>query len=152
MPLAAQSGLLCVMLGHMAGRTATSVALCVALLGGCSDAPSLERAAYEPVPRSESGGMVTPEALFVGVLGGDPETGCLWLNTGTERTQLTVWHDTARTDFSVSPFEVTVEDRVIAREGDEVEMTGGVWPSGYEQPVPGCPASRGVLAYFNGSL
>lgn len=104
--------------------------------------PSRSRAAFIPFPAPEPGEQIGYEmARAQGVLGGDPATGCLWL-TGRAgaRGQLLVMHDTAVADFSVSPFVIRDGERLIATEGDPLELTGGTAPDGYQGAVPGCPA------------
>jgi hypothetical protein len=77
-------------------------------------------------------------ALLVGTLGGDVETGCLWLSAtsgGGERTALLLHHDRAVLDVSAQPPVVRDGDLVLAAFGDEVQLGGG---SGVTPAAPGC--------------
>lgn len=76
-----------------------------------------------------------PMALLAGTLGGDAETGCLWVSGPHgegERTPLRLHHDSAVLDVSAQPPVIRDGDRVLAAFGDAVEMGGGfgVSPAG----------------------
>lgn len=64
-------------------------------------------------------------ALTTGVLGGDPVTGCLWLEDDGGRLPLVLAHDEAGVDFTAVPPLVRTRDGVVARFGDAVSAGGG---------------------------
>lgn len=69
----------------------------------------------------------TPMALLTGVLGGDAETGCLWVeHPRNGRVLLLLQHDSARLDTASRPPSVRDGDEIFAAFGDAVEATGAV--------------------------
>lgn len=72
-----------------------------------------------------------------GRLGGDPVSGCLWLETGEGMRQpLLLRSDTARVDFSATPFTIVDGDDTLITEGEEAAVGGGLW---LHAGVTGCP-------------
>lgn len=68
-------------------------------------------------------------AAASGVLGGDADTGCLWVTQASNvRTPIVFAHATAGTDYSSLPPTVRTSDAVIARFGDTVQLGGGFKP------------------------
>lgn len=125
-----------------------------AVLSGCggggeslavSAQPSSERetAAVRPA------GEFRMQALGMGTLRADPETGCLWLETeaGKPTKQLLLQGESYRVDFSVSPAAILDGETVVARVGERVEVGGGFTQR--VQGVTGCPVTAGTyLGYF----
>lgn len=107
---------------------------------GSSD-PS--RAAFVYVSAEEDAGP-SFLGLAVGELGGDPETGCLWIG-GAPRTRLLIVTSDQAThvDFTVKPFVVRSGETVVAAEGQKITLTGGLGgPAGvltHDCPVDGEP-------------
>ena len=131
---------------------ATRLLLATLLLTGCGDQGTssgfgqeggVERAAIRPGDDSHD------QAPAAGVLRADPKTGCLWLelDDGSAGTQLLLYGDDYRVDFSASPPEVLDGDDVLGRVGEKVEVGGGFGTNG---GVPGCPVTTPVFhGYFD---
>lgn len=81
------------------------------------------------------GGM---DALAQGVLGGDPNTGCLWIEDESGFS-VQVLLAQSNVHIAVDGEDVVVlrgESEVLARSGERVELGGGLAP---DQGVPHCP-------------
>lgn len=103
---------------------------------------AVERAAVRPAEEARE------EALAGGVLRADPESGCLWLEQpdGSVGSQLLLYGEEYRVDFSTSPASVRDGDDVVARIGEQVEVGGG---SRADDGVAGCPVpAPSFLGYF----
>jgi hypothetical protein len=98
----------------------TIVAALLSVLAACGPAPADEAtAASTPVD-----GPSASARTLTGLLGGDPdlEGGCVWLDTDDGRVEV-LWPDGY--GASADPVQLRDEDAVVAREGDEVTITGG---------------------------
>lgn len=92
--------------------------------------PDVSRVAF--LPEQEA----YPQALLVGTLGGDVDTGCLWVDgPGEGRLPFLLHEDTAVLDVSAEPPVIRDGDRLLAAFGDAIEMGGGHLGSA---PAPGC--------------
>lgn len=74
--------------------------------------------------------VVDPEglnrlALATGTLGGDPSTGCLWLEQEGKRMPIVLEHPRAGVDVDVSPPAVETLEGVLVRFGEELSLGGG---------------------------
>jgi hypothetical protein len=118
------------------------VVLAYDVTGPSGTAPDVSRAAFLPGPGPGQ------DALGTGVLSGDPATGCLWLQqlTGAPGTPLLLYSDTARADFSTTPFRLLDGERVLAVGGTPIEVGGGGLGPGGPAGVPGCPVSGAPFA------
>lgn len=97
----------------------TIVAALLTVLAACGSAPADEATdASTPVD-----GPSASERTLTGLLGGDPdlEGGCVWLDTDDGRVEV-LWPDGYRA--SADPVQLRADDAVVAREGDEVAITG----------------------------
>ncbi len=110
-----------------------------------SPAPTASAAALAPdefpIPTGDGGG----DALLTGMLGGDAvrDGGCLWLQQGTTRSSV-MWPYGFRA-FG-RPIRLEGPDgRVIAREGDRLELGGGAPPLDYVIPVDQDPCGLGSV-------
>ena len=99
----------------------------VLLVAGCASGggdtlgsaePDVSRVSFVPAPEAAM------QALLTGTLGGDPSTGCLWVE-GPHRVPLVIQHDTAVLDISAQPPVVRDGEEVLAALGDAVEVGGG---------------------------
>ena len=106
-----------------------------------ADAAGPERAAVRPATDSYD------QAMALGVLRADPQSGCLWLEQagGSVGVELLLYGEQYRVDFSTDPPSVLDGERVVARVGESVEVGGGMGPGG----VTGCPVQApSFLGYF----
>lgn len=99
----------------------TIVTALLAVLAACGPAPA-DEAAGAPTP-ADTPTASTSARTLTGALGGDPdlEGGCVWLDTDEGRVEV-LWPDGYHA--SADPVELRADDAVVAREGDEVTITG----------------------------
>lgn len=123
---------------------ALAVGTALAVVAGA--AAVLTVLASDSSPISDRTSFTEPGAIQMmaesrGVLGGDPQTGCLWtLAPDGTRRSLVLAYASGGTDFSTSPPSVRSPGGIIARFGDTVSMGGGYQQS---SAVPKC-ASLGT--------
>lgn len=72
-----------------------------------------------------------------GVLGGDPTTGCLWLEDAGSRRQVLLVGD-FEVDWAADPPAIERDGQPFAELGEDVHVAGGGEDG---QGVPGCPVS-----------
>lgn len=93
------------------------------------DPPDVRRVSFTQEPETH---ML---ALLTGTLGGDANTGCLWIaQPDGGRTPVVLAHDTAVLDVTAQPAVIRDGDTILAAFGDDVELGGGVG----QQSAAGC--------------
>lgn len=109
------------------------------------------RAAFDPLTFEVPAGTerAYKSALAGGALGGDEQSGCLWLEHGNGQTtalRLMTDDEALRVDFAAEPFVLRSGDDVVAVEGQQVEVSGGAGLTTYAPPCPvSTPTFAGIL-------
>ena len=101
-------------------------------LGGCGGTAGPATAAVLPDPG------YADEALNTGVLDGDPDTGCLWLEHPSGGPEQIMLMGDFRVDWAADPPRVEKEDQSFAELGELISVGGG---GENRDGVPGCPVS-----------
>lgn len=109
----------------------------VVALGGCGFVGG--SASGSPAVRPAR--ALQEKAAAYGLLAGDPNTGCLWIETPSRREQIILYGD-FEVQFTDGQPVVRQDGTVVARGGEQVELAGG---GSDDAGVDGCPVKGGRL-------
>ncbi len=116
--------------------------LCGLVACGSTDGPATAAV------RDSSG--IVPEALTSGVLGGDPDTGCLWLEESSGNKQQVLLAGEFEVDWSADPAQVLKDGAGWARVGEDIRVGGGNQPGIGVSDCPVPPPASGTLWHIYG--
>lgn len=122
----------CVRTLRRASVVATLPIVLVGLLPGCGST-SVDGPATAAVLPERDGG---PDAANSGVLGGDPDSGCLWLEQPSGSREQVLLVGDFEVDWATDPPQVELDGEPWAEIGEFLNVGGG---GEANDGVPGCP-------------